>query len=77
MTSALKKFFERQSLASTSVSGAITIKVEPSYIAEDNHLPESNEESVLLTRSNNPTVVSSDSTASKLNSVSSTCVQQQ
>ena len=51
MTSALKKFFGRQSLASSSVSGATTsIKVEPSYIAEDNRLPESNEESALLTR---------------------------
>ena len=55
MTSALKKFFGRQSLASSSVSGATTsIKVEPSYIAEDNHLPESNEESALLTRSYYP-----------------------
>ena len=42
MTSALKKFFGRQPLASSSVSGTITnIKVEPSYIAEDNRLPES------------------------------------
>ena len=55
MTSALKKFFGRQSLASSSVSGATTsIKVEPSYTAEDNHLPESNEESALLTRSYYP-----------------------
>ena len=52
MTSALKKFLGRLSLASSSVSGATTsIKVEPSYIAEDNCLPESNEESALLTRS--------------------------
>ena len=55
MTSALKKFFGRQSLASSSVSGATTsIKVEPSYIAEDNRLPESNEGSALLTRSYYP-----------------------
>ena len=55
VTSALKKFFGSQSLASSSVSGATTsIKVEPSYIAEDNRLPESNEESALLTRSYYP-----------------------
>ena len=42
-------------MASSSVSGATTsIKVEPSYIAEDKRLPESNEESALLTRSYYP-----------------------
>ena len=51
MTSSLKKFSGRESLASSSVSGTISnIKVEPSYIAEDNRLPESNEESALLAR---------------------------
>ena len=55
MTSAFKKFYGRQSLASSSASGATTsIKVAPSYIAEDNRLPESNEEAALLTRSYYP-----------------------
>ena len=51
MTSDLKMFFGRRSLASSSASGTTTsIKVEPSYIAEDYCLPESNEEPTLLTR---------------------------
>ena len=51
MTGALKKFYGRQSLASSSVSGTITnIKVEPSCIAEDNHLLKSNEESALFAK---------------------------
>ena len=55
MTIALKMFFGRQSLASSSASGTSnSIKVELSYIAEEYCVPESNEESAFLTKGYSP-----------------------